>query len=165
METVDTPEQFADAFLTTWRRYGHYDRDAVNRLCRMAAAPDSERGARAASALFTHLIEPLNDSFDPRSAQAYDLVMAQVIDFFRRDAGGKKFDEMLTSSGIATEASLLSRRARVREASPNVHPDRLRKVMFLSRVTIGADVALTSVLMKKMRAIAPQAHRPGPGDR
>ena len=49
------------------------------------------------------------------------------------------------------------RRARVREASPNVPPDRLRKVMFLSRVTIGADVALTSVLMEKMRAIAPQA--------
>ncbi len=122
-----------------------------------AASQDPEPGAQAVSALFTHLIEPLNDSFDPRSAQAYDLVMAQVIDFFRHDASGKKIDEMLTSLGIATEASLLARRARVREASPNVNPDRLRKVIFLSRVTIGADVALTSVLMKKMRAIAPHA--------
>ena len=159
METDDSAAQLAARFLLTWRNYGQYDRDAINRLCRLASAPDAEVAAYAAAALFGHLIEPLNDSFDPRSAQAYDLVMAQVIEFFRCAAKGKEIDAALNSLGISSETSLLARRARIRDSTPQVDPARLRKVFFLSRVTIGADVAVTSVLLGRMRAIAPQAEQ------
>jgi hypothetical protein len=159
METADTSSQLAVRFLSDWHQYGQYDRDAINRLCRLASAPDTKLGAQAAAALFGQLIEPLNDSFDPRSAQAYDLVMAQVIEFFRCEPTGKEIDEALNSLGITSEASLLARRARTRESTPQVDPGRLRKVVFLSRVTIGADVAITSVLLGKMRAVASQAEQ------
>ena len=159
METIDSATQLAARFLSAWRHYGQYDRDAINRLCRMASAPDPQVSAHAAAALFGYLIEPLNDSFDPRSAQAYDLVMAQVIEFFRCDATGKEIDEALNALGISSETSLLARRARIRDSTPQLDPDRLRKVFFLSRVTIGADVAITSVLLGRMRAVAPEAEQ------
>ena len=163
-QSLVTARKLVAGFLDNWERFAQYDRDSINRLCRLAAAADPEVSADAARALFSDLIEVLNDSFDPRLARAYELVMAQVIDFFRREAGGKEIDDALMSFGLESESSLLARRARLRSSEVRVDFDSIRKVIFLSRVTIGADVAVTSVLMSRFRALAQQSNHVLIGD-
>jgi len=150
-----TTTKLVTGFLESWEQFAQFDRDSINRLCRLAAATDPEVNAAATRALFTNLIESLNDSFDPRAARAYDLVMAQLIDFFRREESGKEIDEALNSFGLENEASLLARRTRLRSSEARIVPESIQKAIFLSRVTIGADVAVTSVLMRRFRALAP----------
>src|SRR5678815_574746 len=65
-QSVLTATKLVAGFLESWEQFAQLDRDAVNRLCRLAAATDPEINAAATRALFTNLIEALNDSFDPR---------------------------------------------------------------------------------------------------
>lgn len=164
-QSLLTATKLVTSFLETWEQFAQLDRDAVNRLCRLAAATDPEVNAAATRALFTNLIETLNDSFDPRAARVYDLVMAQVVDFFRREESGKGIDEALNSFGLENEASLLARRARLRSSETRIVPESIQKAIFLSRVTIGADVAVTSVLMRRFRDLAPHVEQVFIGNR
>jgi len=158
-QSLLTTTKLVTGFLESWEQFAQFDRDAINRLCRLAAAKDPEVNAAATRALFTNLIEALNDSFDPRAARAYDLVMAQIIDFFRREESGKGIHEALNSFGLENEASLLARRVRLRSSETRIVPEPIQKAIFLTRVTIGADVAVTSVLMRRFRALAPHAEQ------
>src|SRR5262245_58326581 len=78
----------AEAVINRQRNGNSYARDAVTFLCQLTA--EKETAEAGVAALFPALIEPLNDSFDPRACSLYDRVMAQVIDFYRRLPEGKK---------------------------------------------------------------------------
>jgi hypothetical protein len=82
-------------------------------------------------ALFTDLVEPLADSFDPRLARAYVDIFAHIL-------------ESIDPSFQA--ADLVARYGRVSRARPFEGPDP-DYVYVLSRVTLGADVAVTSVML------------------
>ena len=133
-------------------------REAIRVLCEMTAGEDGEAARAGIRALFGGLIERLNDSFAPAAGEVYDGVFAQVIDFYRRRPGAESFDEALRGFGLATEEDLRRRRARLRGAGPvSLEPARIRRVLLPSRVTIGADVALTSVFIAKLREALPAA--------
>ncbi|MFN0083917.1 MAG: glycosyltransferase family 9 protein [Blastocatellia bacterium] len=134
-------------------------RDAIRLLCEMTASGDSAIARQGVRALFGGLIERLNDSFEPAACDVYDRLFIQVIDFYRRRPGAEPFDEALRGFGLANEADLLARKARRGGGAEGMSalPGSIRKVLFPSRVTIGADVALTSVLMAKLREALPEA--------
>jgi len=126
-------------------------------LSEMSALPRPELARWGVRGLFPELIETLNDAFDPGFCDLYDQVMAQIIDFYRHQPGGEALDEGLRRFGLVSEADLLVRRARLSNRSEVPDRRRIRKVILLSRITVGADVAVTSVLMSALRAAVPQA--------
>ncbi len=135
-----------------------YARAAVALLCEMTA--DAETASAGVAALFPSLIERLNDSFDPRACALYDRVMTQVIDFYRHQPKGEKLDEGLRSFGLEDEADMLRRRSVIANEQRKLNSEnrsKIRRAALLSRVTIGADVAVTSVIVARLREALPGA--------
>jgi hypothetical protein len=89
-----------------------------------------------AKALFGILIEGLADRFEPALCDVYARLFSQVIEGH-------------------DPASLVARYQRVRRPRPIAHPP--RRVLVLSRVTLGADVAVTSVLLAAAKQAFPNA--------
>lgn len=146
----------ADTFLTCYHENGTCLSEAVTLLCEMASQADEPIARAGSSGLFSRLIERLNDAFEPEYCALYDRVFAQVIEFYRMRNPG--FDECLRRFGLRDEADLLARRARLASGAPATADwQRVRKVILLSRVTLGADVAVTSVVMAAARQFLPEA--------
>jgi ADP-heptose:LPS heptosyltransferase len=134
-------------------------RDAVTLLCEITADENRDLARPGVEALFPALIERLNDSFDPAACELYDRIFARVIDFYRRLPQGKELDQALRSFGLMNEADLLARKSRISNPQSSIlNPQSsILKVLLLSRVTIGADVAVTSVIIARLRNLLPQA--------
>jgi ADP-heptose:LPS heptosyltransferase len=148
------------------RNNKEYLRDKVALICEIAADKDPAIARAGVQALFPALIERLNDSFDPQLCSLYDRVFSQVIEYFRRLPDGKKLDQGLRSFGLINEEDLLTRKSQIsnlKSQTSNLKPQisnlksQISKVLFLSRVTIGADVAVTSVIIARLREIIPDA--------
>ncbi len=143
--------------------YNHdgYLRDAVTLLCEITANEDPEVARAGVAALFPALVERLNDSFDPAACKLYDRIFSRVIDFYRRLPEGAELDEALQSFGLMNEAGLLARKSRISnlksQTSGLKSPGNVKRVLLLSRVTIGADVAVTSVIIARLRDLLPEA--------
>ncbi|HEU0174456.1 MAG TPA: glycosyltransferase family 9 protein [Blastocatellia bacterium] len=137
-------------------------RDAVTLLCEITADENREVARAGVRILFPALIERLNDSFDPAACELYDRIFAQMIDFYRRLRAARDFDDALRGFGLMSESDLLARKSAIghnqwpQSATPGSQST-IRKVLLLSRVTIGADVAVTSVIIAKLRALLPRA--------
>ncbi|HKC89009.1 MAG TPA: glycosyltransferase family 9 protein, partial [Blastocatellia bacterium] len=101
----------------------------------------------------------LNDSFDPAACKLYDRIFAHVIDYYRRLPQSREFDGALRGFGLMNESDLLARKSAIRDPRvPIRNPQSaISKVLLLSRITIGADVAVTSVIIARLRALLPQA--------
>lgn len=107
----------------------------------------AEEGNRA---LFRIVVERLGDLFEPRLCSVYAGLFSEVI--------------ARSIPGLHAE-HLLSRYQRVRvPRSFDRDPAAVRDVFVLSRVTLGADVAVTSVLLDAAKQAFPQAciHFTGP---
>jgi ADP-heptose:LPS heptosyltransferase len=95
-----------------------------------------------AQALFGILIEGLGDRFEPALCDAYARLFSRAIEASSQGAG-------------QDPAALVARYDRVRRPRPiALQP---RRVLVLSRVTLGADVAVTSVLLAAAKQAFPNA--------
>jgi hypothetical protein len=98
----------------------------------------SEEGGRP---FFSVVVERLADLFEPRLCDAYVKMFSRVM-------------EMVSPRFRAAE--LISRYERIRRVRRCARRD-VREVFVLSRVTLGADVAVTSVLLDALRRRFPEA--------
>ena len=128
------------------------DRGAVATLVRRALSDD----AAATRALFGGVVEPLCDAFTARGARIREAILAQAIDLALRAPGARALDRALLSEGIGCEADVL-RRARWGVAPRPPAAARLRRVIVLSRVTLGADLAVNGALLPALSAGFPGA--------
>jgi Glycosyltransferase family 9 (heptosyltransferase) len=149
----------ADLIIDSHRERAACPRDAVTLLCEITADENQEIVRAGVRVLFPALIERLNDSFDPTACELYDRIFAQVIDFYRRLPQARDFDEALRGFGLMSESDLLARKSAIRNPQSAIHNPQssILKVLLFSRVTIGADVAVTSVIMEKLRSLLPGA--------
>jgi ADP-heptose:LPS heptosyltransferase len=84
--------------------------------------------------------------------------MSQIITFCRQLPAGKRFDQQLKKFDISTYDHLLQRIQRIRETARHVtNKQQIHKVLVLSRVTIGADIAVTSIILQHIQNAFPQA--------
>ena len=133
-------------------------RAAVELLSEINASHNPTHASLGLEALFPNLIEKLNDAFSPPYCTLYDRVFIQVISFLRRLPEGQRIDQALNHFGMHNEATLLRRKRNLKYRKTLLLPSRpLKKILFLSRVTIGADVAVTSVLMAHFKQRFPEA--------
>jgi ADP-heptose:LPS heptosyltransferase len=155
------PHQLVSEFLGEFRSSGVYLRENVAGLAELAASENIEVAEPATGAFFTSLVEPLADSFDPAAVSLYNRVFAQVIQACRATGRGRAMDRALAGFGLEGEEDLIARAeslrrvagyARLRDSRAGV-----RRVVILSRVTLGADVAVTSVIIERMKREFPGA--------
>jgi ADP-heptose:LPS heptosyltransferase len=160
------PEQLVSDFLAEFRRRGAYARDQINHLAELAVADDEQVAEPATKAFFRSLVERLADSFDPAAVSLYNKAFAQLIQTCRHTKRGELLDQRLTEFGLITEGHLLARADRLRSSWERRHPgpsavdqiwSQLSRVIVLSRVTLGADVAITSVMLERFKQIFPRA--------
>ncbi len=150
----------ASAFLDRFERRGEYLADAIALLAEISTLEEASLAEPGRRATFPLLVERLSDSFDPRLCPLYDRAFAQMISYCRKLPSAVAIDAALRRFGLESESDLAGRKARLRNPPPLVDPrdrKRVRKVLVLSRVTLGADVAITSVVLQKAIRTFPQA--------
>ena len=134
-------------------------RELVEGLCELALDPDPERSDLGQQLMFNAIVEYLADSFEPEKARLYDRLFALVIDHYRRHRTGRRLDFLLSRFGVSSPDDLLARKERltIGRPFPIDERSRIQRVFVPSRVTLGADVAVTSVVLQKIERVFPQA--------
>lgn len=154
-------EQLVAEFLSEYRASGGYLRDRIARLEELATCEDTRTAESATRALFTALVERLADSFEPEAVTLYNRAFVQVIQACRLDPRAGQLDRELKEFRLRSEADLIARAEKLRQVSRL--PDsidssgKVQRVIVLSRVTLGADVAITSVIIEQMKLRFPAA--------
>ncbi len=161
---VDTLEhlskQIALSFLDKYFYNDLYEREYINILCDMATfSNDDNLNKIGSSALFGMIIEGLCDDFEELQTETYNHVMSDIISFCRKLPKGKFLDENLNKFDLRSDKDILHRIENIRKTSSSYKKlDAIPKnIIILSRVTIGADVAITSVIVQKMKIIFPDS--------
>ena len=151
--------QVANSFMDSYLKDCHYVEDYIDLLCEMTTiSQDAGLNSVAARALFSIIIESLCDDFEELQTETYNRVMAQVITFCRKHSAGKELDCSLNDFGIYGHNDLLERIKTIRlESKPFSRHRDLNKILLLSRVTIGADVAVTSIIIQRLAELYPKA--------
>jgi ADP-heptose:LPS heptosyltransferase len=167
-------EQLVAQFLAEFRTTGIYLRAPIARLAELATATDSALAESASAVLFASLVERLADSFSPTDVALYNRVFAQLITHCRALGRGRALDRALIDFNLHGEAAILARAealqsgrrgegAKGRRAADSLFalsPFRLfapKVAVVLSRVTLGADVAITSRIIERLKREFPDA--------
>ena len=151
--------QIAYSFLDFYIKNCHYKMEYIDLLCEMTTfSDDPKQNNPGAKALFGIIIESLCDDFEELQTETYNRVMAQVISYCRRIPEGKALDQSLKDFGIFSFNDLFERINRIRSSKSVLNRSKpVHKILLLSRVTIGADVAITSVIIQRLLKIFPGA--------
>jgi ADP-heptose:LPS heptosyltransferase len=155
------PQHLVSQFLTTFQTSGVYLREPIEKLAELASSENPETVEVATEAVFASLVEHLADSFEPQAVLLYNRLFAQLIQFCRQTSQGKALDETLAKFGLQTESDLITRAEQLRYvrkfASDEEAKKRIKLAIILSRVTIGADVAITSPIIERLKRDFPSA--------
>lgn len=151
--------QIAFSFIDKHFQNGAYVAEYIDLLCEMATFySKAELSNLASAALFEIVVEKLCDDFEDLPIEIYSRVMCQVVSYCRTVPAGKTLDAQLANFGIVSPDELYRRavatHTRVYRRDPAKAP---RRVVLLSRVTIGADVAILSVMIQRLRRLFPDA--------
>ena len=139
MESI-SPARLAHSLLDDCLAGRVPDADRVAQLTALALETDDAVALIASRQLFGTLVEGLADRFEPSLCEAYAGLFPQVI------------AQAMSGSGSAALAARYREVRRVRP--PAFEPT---DVYVLSRVTLGADIAVTSILMDGARQRFPNA--------
>jgi len=151
--------QVAHSFMDSYLKDCHYEEDYIDLLCEMTTiSQEPGLNSIAARAMFSIIIESLCDEFEELQTETYNRVMTQVITFCRKLSAGKELDRSLNDFRIYSRKDLLERIKTIRmEARPLSQHRDIKKILLLSRVTIGADVAVTSIIIQRLAELYPKA--------
>lgn len=151
--------QIAYSFLDYYLKDCYYENEYIDLLCEMTTFSEvPEITKPATEALFSIIVESLCDDFEELQTVTYNKVMTQVITHCRNISAGRELDLTLKDFGIYSSNDLLDRINRIRINNNSLSSQkRVRKIILLSRVTIGADVAITSVVIQRLNLVFPEA--------
>jgi ADP-heptose:LPS heptosyltransferase len=137
------PGELARQVLETCHRKEAPPVEPFQRLIEQASSENTSIADAASVALFRDLVEPLSDAFEPDYCDIYAALFSRAIAATIREY---------------SETGLLARYQRIR--SPRRFPgeaDNVRDVVVLSRVTLGADVAVSSLMLDAAKKRFPKA--------
>ncbi len=151
-------KQIALSFLDKYFYNDLYERQYIDTLCDMATfSNDDNINKIGSSALFGIIIEGLCDDFEELQTETYNQVMSDIISFCRDLPNGEFLNQQLNHFNLSSDISILNRIENIRLDSCSFrHIEKTpKKIVVLSRVTIGADVAITSVIVQKIKILFP----------
>jgi ADP-heptose:LPS heptosyltransferase len=123
-----SPDELALELLNQCLRGNAYSSELLEMLLRYALSADAAQARRASHALFGIVVERLGDLFEPCLADCYAALFSEAIAYALPDL---------------RREDLLERFRQIRMQKKFRGPDP-KRVFVLSRVTLGADVAITS---------------------
>lgn len=152
-------QEIALAFLDRYFFNDTFETEYIQLLCEIATSAGDEAMARVgAAALFGIVVESLCDDFEELQTKAYNRLMSQILTYCRQQPGGDALNASMTQFGLITYDDLYRRAERLRKSSCNYRDlPSPSKILLLSRVTLGADVAITSVLVQRFARLFPDA--------
>ena len=147
------------AFLHEYYENHHYESDYIDLLSEMATFyPDPELNTAACSSLFGVIVEQLCDDYEEFQLETYIRVMSQVISYCRRLPEGKRLNRCLNEFGLHTERDIYNRAHTIHTRDQTFDAvKKPQKLCILSRVTIGSDVAIVSVIVQRLLQLFPRA--------
>jgi ADP-heptose:LPS heptosyltransferase len=153
-------DRIASTFIDRYVYNDEYERQYIDLLCDMASCfDDPELNQIASRAFFGIVVERLCDDFEGLQVEAYNRLISQVISTIRLLADGVELNAQLERLGLLTEEEIYQR-----VENNCINPDEKlpanfspEKVIVLSRVTIGADVAINSVICQRVGRQYPEA--------
>ena len=107
-----------------------------------AISTDEPVAAAASRALFRNVVEPLADSFEPRYSETYRDFFSWVIEAVRRRPGFEALDQGLNVTGPGAFDGVARQ---------------VKRIVVPSRVTLGADIAVVSVILAGLLERFPEA--------
>lgn len=151
--------QVAFSFIDRYYQNGSFEPEYIDLLCEMATSfSDMRLNNTAASALFEIIVEELCDDYEEMPVETYSRVMSQVITYCRSISAGKTLDKRLTDFGISSFEEINHRSNFIHSRQYKYDIEKPpEKIILLSRVTIGADVAILSVIIQRLAKIFPRA--------
>jgi ADP-heptose:LPS heptosyltransferase len=157
----DMDESLPSRLLSALEAGDEHHASLVRILCELATDADPLVSRLGQHLLFPNIAEALGDSFAPDAVAVHDSVFSHVIEFCRRLPAASHVDERLAHFGIGDRMDLLNRRPMLTPTVPISREarERVRKVFVLSRITLGADVAVTSLVLQGIRRAFPNAER------
>ncbi len=123
-------------------------------LAEAAFSADRTKAQEATEKVCSEIIEPWADQFEPSLCESYACFMAEVL-----FAPGSPVAEDLRELGFSGPGPLLDRHRDVCAVPPSGELEcaRVKKVAVLSRVTLGADVAVTRRILQFAAVSFPSA--------
>jgi ADP-heptose:LPS heptosyltransferase len=158
-EFMRLAQQIAYSFMDSYLKDCHYEADFIDLLCEMTTfSEETNVNGIAARALFSIIIESLCDEFEDLQTETYSRVMAQIISYCRKLRTAAELDRCLQDFEIFSSDDLLTRIEKIRGNPGMLSPrHQVAKILILSRVTIGADVAINSIVIQRLSQLYPSA--------
>lgn len=152
-------QQAAFSFIDHSYYNDHYEKEYIDLLCEIATfCPDPHLTHPASAALFGIIIEQLCDDYQDFQFDTYNRVMTQIISYCRTLPDGALLHEYLNHNNITNHRELFNYAHCIHYKQYHFNPARpIHRIFLLSRITIGADIAITSVIMQRLMTLFPQA--------
>lgn len=153
-------QRVASSFLDRYYYSDEYNGGYIDLLCEMATTfKKQELNQLASRALFGIIIERLCDDFEELQTETYNRLISQVMDYLRKLPDGQQLDRELNNFQLYSAEQLYQRIEAIRLSPDEKLPASLqpKKIIILSRVTIGADIAITSVICQRIARSFPYA--------
>lgn len=152
--------QIANSFMDHYYQDSRYDEGYIDLMCQMATSfADKELSKVVSAAFFSVIIEELCDDYEDFRFEAYNRVMSQVVSYCRNVPAGKKLDQYLNRFNLFSADDLFNRAACIhtQDYHFNAEAKAIKWIYLLSRITIGADVAILSVMVQRLSNLFPDA--------
>ena len=157
-ELSQLAKQTAGSFMDHYYQDGRYDEGYIDLMCEMATfSADKELNRIASAAFFSVIIEELCDDYEDFQFEAYNKVMSQVISYCRNTPASKQLDDYLNKFKIHSAEDIFNRAVNVHNQKYRFNDKPVKQIFLLSRITVGADVAITSVMIQRLSKMFPEA--------
>jgi len=151
---MEAAVSLVEAFLESGKdgRLGPQSYQLLAQLVKMATAPDPNAQAAGTSAIYSGLVERLCDDFCSVSVSLCNQVLSYLFTLYNETEWGETMRAILNDFGLRTQADILARWDRISAGQRSLPVDKtkIRKLVVLSRVTVGADVAITSIIVNRL---------------
>ncbi|MFC1524117.1 glycosyltransferase family 9 protein [Thermodesulfobacteriota bacterium] len=130
----------------------------IDLLARMSIYGDNDPAAEASAALYQIIIEGLCNDFSSHGIACCNKVILRILSLISKTPQGQGVEQLLNRFGY-TDETLLDRYSHLQEelALPDSARKHVRKLLILSRVTIGADIVITSPMVHRLSRAFPDS--------
>ncbi|MBU0681501.1 MAG: hypothetical protein KKD73_08770 [Proteobacteria bacterium] len=127
--------------------------DLIPLLSQMAMGPNLDLAQDASASLYGKIILPLCDDFTSHGVAVANRVLISMILDFCDTPHGKEARQILHDFQLTDHESFLARYQKLLTPNPISQEQRraVKKVFILSRVSLGADIAITSIIIARVK--------------
>lgn len=129
----------------------------LERYLKLALSEDYSDARTGTQLLFENIFEPLGDSFLVENRKLQKMMMARTVSRVRLLPQAKKFHKRMCLMGLNNEDDLCNRAQALTRREPPLFPVQVQRVLVPSRVTLGADILLTSTIIQTCLQAFPNA--------